>query len=75
MNKQYSNIDKINEYVQNGSPLRQVFLIDALIKVSKAVTENQEEVRKNMANSPIHPDGWIQCATDALEHWKELQGN
>jgi hypothetical protein len=68
-----SNIDKINDYVTNGSPLRQVFLIDSLLKVSNAILAHESEMRENMKNSPINPDAWIECAKDAIKHWGELK--
>lgn len=62
---------KLEHYINHYSPLHQVFLIDALLKVSKAVVEHQEEMKENMKDHPVHPEAWIKCAQDALEEFKE----
>ena len=64
-------IQKLNSYVNHYTPLHQIFLVDALIKVSKAVVEHQEEMKENMKDHPVHPEAWIKCAQDALEVFKD----
>jgi len=62
---------KIERYLNQYSPLHQIFLVDALIKVSKAVVEHQEEMKQNMKEHIVTPEAWIKCAQDALEEFKE----
>jgi hypothetical protein len=62
---------KLEKYLNQYSPLHQVFLVDALLKVSKAVVTHQEEMKESMKDHPVHPEAWIKCAQDALEEFKE----
>jgi len=62
---------KIERYLNQYSPLHQIFLVDALIKVSKAVVEHQEEMKQNMKEHIVTLEAWIKCAQDALEEFKE----
>jgi hypothetical protein len=62
---------KLERYLNQYTPLHQVFLVDALIKVSKAVVSHQEEMKESMKDHPVHPEAWIKCAQDALEEFKE----
>ena len=66
-----TNIDRIVHYADFGSPLNQIFLIDALVKVSQAVVAHQEEVRENMKAAPVNPEAWIECAKEALKQFQE----
>lgn len=66
-----TNVDRIVKYANFGSPLNQIFLIDALVKVSQAVVAHQDEVRENMKAAPVNPEAWIECAKEALKQFEE----
>tara|TARA_R110000868_G_scaffold103681_10_gene285367 strand:+ start:314 stop:583 length:270 start_codon:yes stop_codon:yes gene_type:complete len=62
-----TNSEAINHYINFGSALNQVFLIDAVLKVSREVIKSKDEVKELMKGSFIHPDAWINCAEQAIK--------
>lgn len=69
-----NNIEIVNDYMQFGSAMNQVFLIDALNKHAERIVKNQEQVREQMKDSFIHPEAWIECAKNWQKHCKEQYG-
>ena len=62
MPKKLTNVQLVKKIMETGSPLNQMFVIDALDKWSSHILDNQEKIRKQMENHMIHPDAWIGCA-------------
>jgi len=62
--KRQTNVEMVNEFMECGSPMNQVFLIEAVSFYSKHVKEQAMEIRENMKGSFINPDAWIMCAHD-----------
>jgi hypothetical protein len=62
-----TNLEVVTEFMEWGSALNQAFVIEALTRYAKQITSNPDEVRKAMANSPLHPESWIKCASDWME--------
>ena len=62
-----TNSEAINYYIDFGSALNQVFLIDAVLKFSREIVKNKDTVRELMKDSFVHPDAWITCAKQAIE--------
>ncbi len=62
------NVDLINEFIQYGSPMNQVFAIQALEYYAKYVRDNQDLIRVDVG-AFINPDAWIECAN----RWNDLR--
>lgn len=61
--------------VSNYGALAQLFIIDAIDKWSKKVAEvGLDEVRRQMADSPISPDAWYGVAVEIQRKLKERSG-
>lgn len=67
--KNKSTVAKITEYMELGHPLNQAFVIEAVSRYAKQITDNKEQVRQDMANTFINGDAWVQCA----EQWETFQ--
>ena len=65
--------NKLTEYINTKSPLHQIFLMDCLLKVSKAIIDHKEEVKANMKDAPINAEAWIQCAEDSINFFPEAK--
>jgi len=72
-NTQLNLQEKIVSYMNTGTPLHQVYLMDCLLKVSNAIVQHKDEVQENMKNSPVNPEAWIACAEDAIKHFPEYK--
>lgn len=64
--KQVTNLSFVQEFMNYGSPLNQVFVMDAIGKLAEAVIQQQDKLREQMAGGFVHPEAWIKCAKD----WK-----
>lgn len=62
-----TNVEAVTEYMKLFSPMNQVFVIDAVTKMAEQVVKNEDEVRKAMQGSIVHPDAWIGAAKQWLE--------
>ncbi|MFH1118245.1 MAG: hypothetical protein V1775_00370 [Bacteroidota bacterium] len=66
-NKRLSNVEFVKTFMNYGSPMKQIFVMDAIGKLSGLILADKEKVRQDMKGHFIHPDAWIQCA----EQWKK----
>lgn len=62
-----TNVELVTKYMEWGSPMNQLFVIDALRKHAELVVEKQDELRETMKDSFIHPEAWIQSAKDWIQ--------
>jgi hypothetical protein len=60
-------IEKVVEYMENGSSMNQAFAITALDRFAKQVVDNKEQVLKQMDNTFISGEAWVQSAQDWLK--------
>ena len=58
-----TNIEKVTEYMEQ-SPLNQVFVMQAIDKYAKQVSDDKEEIIKQMERSIIDGQAWVNCAND-----------
>ena len=63
--KSKSNVERVTEYMEYGSPLNQCFVIEALTKWAEATIKNKAQIIASLENSMISGPAWIQCA----ENW------
>lgn len=66
-----TNTELIEKFMEWGSPLNQVFVMEALNRYANLVIEEQDELRKSMVDHLIHPEAWIKCAKDFRKLYDE----
>lgn len=54
-----------------GSPINQVFVIQAINNLAHAVVEQKDQLRIDMANSFISANLWIQAAEKWIREYQE----
>lgn len=64
----------VEDYLLNGKPLNETFLIESLYRYASQVLSNPDAVKEQLKG--IDSDSWINCAKDALavmdKHFKKL---
>ena len=65
-----TNMERITEFMEFGSPLNQAFVMDAVTRIAERILADPDAMKaameKNGSHNFINPDAWIQCA----EQWK-----
>ena len=69
--KHKDNVKFMHDFMNWGSPMNQIFVMDAVCKQAKLVVENADQVRIDMKDNFIHPEAWIRAATEFQEQYKE----
>ena len=64
-----TNTQIVNSYIKQ-SPINQVFLIEAINRYAKQITENREEVIKMMESGFISGECWVEAAESWIKHNK-----
>ena len=62
-----TNVEKVTEFMEFGSPLNQAFVMEACNRYSAELLKDMNAVRKSMKNSFINADAWLDCA----QNWKD----
>jgi len=66
-----TNIKLVKNYMEWGSPMNQMFLIDAISKQATRIVEVPEKVKRQFHEAGtdkwLSPDAWIQSAQDWLD--------
>lgn len=63
-----SNTELVDEYMNFGSPMNQIVLIEAMGRYAKYVTEHEVDVIRELENTPINGVAWV----NAARAWREL---
>lgn len=69
MKKPSTNVEFLTHYMEWGSPLNQVFVMDAIGKLVDKIIENEAEVLKSMEGSFVYGPAWVKCAKDYKEQY------
>jgi hypothetical protein len=69
--KQKDNCKFVSDFMNYGSTLNQIFVMDAIGKLVSNILKDKEAVRKSMKNNFVNPDAWIQCAEDWQKQYDE----
>jgi hypothetical protein len=72
MKKPTNNVEFLTNFMEWGSPMNQMFVIDAVSKLAKSVVDNEASVLKSMENNFIHGPAWVQCAKDFVKQSEEF---
>lgn len=62
-----TNTELVVDFMEFGSPLNQVFVIDAISKLARIVVDQQDQLRVQMQDGFVEPEAWIKCAKDWIE--------
>ena len=65
------NVTFVNDFMTWGSPLNQIFVIDAVNKLAKNVVAQKEQLQELMKDSFVSANSWIQCAEKWLRDYDE----
>ena len=57
-----TNVERINDFMEYGSPLNQAFVIHAVRTTAEAVVKDKKALKAAMKDHPINPEAWIACA-------------
>ena len=60
------------KYYAEHSTLGQGFAVDALTQKAVKVLASKDEVRKQLKDSFINPEAWIQAAEDWMNLWNKF---
>lgn len=63
-----TNIDKVVDYMTFGSPMRQIFVMEALRRYATDILADKDATRKQCEKTFINGDALIEVA----ENWKDL---
>ena len=65
-----TNAERFDHLCTWESPLVQLFLVDAVCKMADAVLANPDETRRQMENSMVNAEAWLQAAQVVKEAFK-----
>ncbi len=58
-----NNTDFIKDFMEFGSPVNQMFILDAALKLAENIVKNQEEILKGDWSNPfVSPSAWVYTA-------------
>jgi hypothetical protein len=69
--KRLSNTEFVNHFMSFGSPMNQLFVMDAIGKLSKLVVDSKDQLMISMDNGFITPESWIKAAEDWRKQYAE----
>lgn len=61
-----SNVRKVTDFMELGSPLRQAFVMEAISRYAKECKANEQALRQQMEGGFVPAEGWLKCAEDWL---------
>ncbi len=62
-----TNVDFFADFMNYGSAMNQMFVLDAVTKMAQKIVDNEEQVLKDMEGSFVHGPAWVKCAKDFLK--------
>lgn len=65
-----TNTKLVKKYMDNGHPLNQAFLIQALTEHAQNVVEQKEQLLKQ-ENTIVSMEAWVKCAEDWLKCYND----
>lgn len=74
MKKPTNNVEMLTNFMEWGSAMNQMFVVDAVSKLAESIVKNEESVLKSMENSFVYGPAWVQCAKDYLKQSEEFYG-
>lgn len=59
----------LSKLIQNNS-LQTAFISQAILDYAQKIIDNEEVLRKDLANGFISADAWLECAKDCLKEFE-----
>jgi len=56
------NVEFVEHMMSMGSPMNQIFILDALDKWSRHIIKNEAEVLETFKNTMFHGPSWVESA-------------
>jgi len=69
--KRMTNADFVRDFMIYGSPMQQVWLIEAVCKYAEQCVENKDEMIALMQYGLISGESWVAAAEEWQKRWKE----
>lgn len=66
-----TNVEFVAHVMNSGSPMNQLFVLDALQKWSEYIVKNEAEVLKSFENTMIYGPAWVAAARHVQEKFAE----
>lgn len=66
--KNKTNVQLVKKIMETGSPMNQLFVMDALKKWSDYIIDHEAEVLKQLENTMIYGPAWV----DAAKHCRKM---
>ena len=66
--KNKTNVQVVKKIMETGSPMNQLFVMDALKKWSDYIIKHEAETLKQLENTMIYGPAWV----DAAKHVKNM---
>ena len=67
-NKPKTNVEIVEMFMTHGSPMNQMFVIEAINRYAEQLIKNKEQVIKEMNSSWINGQSWVGCAEQWINH-------
>jgi hypothetical protein len=75
-NTRKTNLERVTQFMEYGSPMNQMFVMTALIKMVEATLADPEGLKSKMEENEsakfISPEAWIACAAEFKKQNPEL---
>lgn len=71
MSNNKDNVQFVKDFMIFGSPINQIFVLQAINNLAHAVVEQKEAIRKDMAGSFVSANSWIQAAEKWIREYQE----
>lgn len=69
--KTKDNVKFVHDFMNWGSALNQIFVMQAVNQLAERVIQQQDELRISMKDNFVHPEAWIKCAADWKQDYRE----
>ena len=68
MKKQKTNVQIVEMFMTEGTPMNQMFVIEAVNRYAEQLIKNKEQVIKEMDSSWVNGRSWVGCAEQWISH-------
>ena len=68
MKKQKTNVQIVEMFMTEGTPMNQMFVIEAINRYAEQLIKNKEQVIKEMDSGWVNGQSWVGCAEQWISH-------
>ena len=66
-----NNVEFVTHVMNSGSPMNQLFVLDALLKWSEYIVKNEKEVLDSLKGTMIYGPAWVESAKHVQAKFEE----